>query len=128
MSHQRRNLLIFIAMQVLAVIIYPPSFFASSPPAAISPSALLLFIAVVLLAMNTKTFSLENGRDSLAFIQGINITVRLMMLFPNLYDAVGNLHLLLFVTQLLGIGLSWYAISILEKWRSAQLLFKKQKV
>ncbi|HEY88435.1 MAG TPA: hypothetical protein G4N98_01700 [Thermoflexia bacterium] len=128
MSHQRRNLLIFIAMQVLAVIIYPPSFFASSPQAAISPSALLLFIAVVLLAMNTKTFSLENGRDSLAFIQGINITVRLMMLFPNLYDAAGNLHLLLFVTQLLGIGLSWYAISILEKWRSAQLLFKKQKV
>ncbi|MEA3307957.1 MAG: hypothetical protein U9Q70_00400 [Chloroflexota bacterium] len=128
MSNQRKNLLLFIALQVIAVIIYTPAFLASSPQAAVAPPALLILMVLTLIALNTETISRENGRNTLVFIQGINITVRLMMLFPNLHDDAGNLHLLLFVTQLLGIGLSWYAISILEKWRSTQLLFKEQKV
>ncbi len=128
MSEQRRNLLMLIVMQIIAVAIYPPAFFASSPQAVISPSALLIFIAVALIAMNTKTIIPENGRNSLAFIQGINITIRLMMLFPNLHDAQGQLQLLLFATQLLGIGLSWYAIDMLGKWHLTQLLFEEKRL
>ena len=128
MSNQRKNLLAFIAMQMVAVIIYPPAFFASSPQTTIAPSALLILMLLTLIAMNTKTITPGNGRNSLAFIQGINITIRLLMLFPNLYDVEGNLYLFLFATQLLGMGLSWYALAILDKWRLAQLLFKEQRV
>ena len=127
MSDQQKKLLIFIAVQVIAIIVYPPSFFASSPQAIIAPPALLILMLVTLITLNSKAISPENGRNALAFIQGINITIRLLMLLPNLYDAEGNLHLILFVTQLVGIGISWYAISSLAKWRSTQLRFTNQE-
>lgn len=124
MSNQRTQLIILLVLQVVAVVIYPPTFFRAAPQAAVLPPALLFLFAVALIAMNTGGLSPIAGRSSLAFVQGVNIVVRLMMLLPNLKNAAGNWDWLLLILQLIAMGLSWYTMTQMEKRLPNSLLLR----
>jgi cytochrome bd-type quinol oxidase subunit 1 len=129
MSNQRTQLIVLLVLQAVAVIIYPPAFFETAPQAAVLPPALFVLFVIAIVAMNSGWFSSEAGRNSLIFVQGINIVVRLMMLFPNLKNAAGNWDWLLLICQIIAIALSWYTITQMEKRLPNDLLLTtKSKV
>ena len=124
MSNQSRSLIGLLILQAVAVIIYPPAFFQTSPQAEVLPPTLFLLFAVALVAMNTGTLSPVAGRTSLVFVQGVNIVVRLMMFLPNLRLANGNWDWALLVIQIIGIALSWFTITQMEKRPLGSLLLR----
>ncbi|MBN1874447.1 MAG: hypothetical protein JXA33_09475 [Anaerolineae bacterium] len=124
MSKQNSTLIGLLVLQVLAIILYPLVFFQQAPQAAVLPPALILLFIITLVAMHSGTLAPLAGRSALVFIQGINIVVRMMMFFPNLKNSTGQWDWALLVTQTLGIALSWYVISNMEKRAVQTLLFK----
>lgn len=125
MTKERAAIIGLIAMQILAVLIYPPIFFTDAPQAIVLPVALLFLLVAALIAMNTNAFSPTAGKNSLVFVQGLNIVVRLMMLLPNLRRPNGNWDPLLLILQLAGMGLSWYTIIQLDKRPVGSLLLTR---
>jgi len=123
MSNQRTQLIVLLVLQVVAVILFPPAFFQQAPQAAVLPPALLILFALALIAMNNGWMTAIAGRSSLIFVQGINIVVRLMMLFPNLKNAAGNWDWLLLIFQIIAMALSWYTMTRMEKLLPNELLF-----
>lgn len=122
MSSQRSQLITLLVMQVIAIIIYPLSFFEQAPQAAVLPPALLILFAIALVAMNTGRLLPVAGRNSLGFIQGINLVVRLMTFFPNLKSPEGRWNWLLLIFHVVSMALSWYAITQMEKLPPNDLL------
>lgn len=125
MLSSRSRLILLLVLQVLALLVYPPSFFSRAPQAAVLPPMLLLLLALALVGMNTRTLGLESGRTALNMVQGLNIVVRLMMLFPNL-KAGDSWDLFLFVAQLVGMGLSWFSMMQLERQPLSELVFRPE--
>jgi hypothetical protein len=123
---QNKSLIILLAIQAIALILYPPAFLARAPQARVLPPALLLLFILALVAMNTGAISPTGGRNSLSFVQGINIVVRLMTLLPNLKGEAGGWNVLLLIAQVLGIGLSWYALTQMERRPPRDLLFREE--
>ena len=123
MSNRRATLLILLVIQAIAIFIYPFSYFRQAPQAAVLPPVLLLLFAIALFAMNSGRFSPISGRNSLIFVQGINLVVRLMTFFPNLKKPDGHWSWMLLVTHVVSMGLSWYAITRMEKLPPTDLLF-----
>lgn len=129
MSNQRTQLIVLLVLQVVAVVLFPLAFFRQAPQAAVLPPALLILFALALVAMNNGWMTAIAGRSSLIFVQGINIVVRLMMLFPNLKNAAGNWDWLLLIFQIGAMALSWYTMTQMEKRLPNDLLFtSKNKV
>ena len=122
MSNQRSKLIILLIIQIIALILYPLSFFRQAPQAAVLPPALLILFSIALAAMNSGKLSAIAGRSSLGFVQGINLVVRLMTFFPNLKSADGSWNWMLLVTNIASMGLSWYAITRMEKLPPNDLL------
>jgi len=124
MTKDRQSFLVLLVLQVLAVSLYPPSFFQAAPQALVLPPALILLLLIGLGMMNFGILSLLVGRSFLVFVQGVNIVVRLMMLMPNLKHANGSWDPLLLILGFLGMGLSWYTITQMEKRPPATLLLR----
>jgi hypothetical protein len=123
MSKSKSSIILLLILQVVAILIYPPTYFQRSPQALVMPPALLILAVLAMVGVNTGTLSLENGRSSLVFIQGINIVVRLMTLFPNLRTPGGAWAWGLLISQIIGIGLSWYTMIQMDKIRLQVLRF-----
>lgn len=121
MSNQKLPIVVLLVLQVVAVLIYPPAYFQQAPQAAVMPPTLLILLVLALLGMNTGTLSITGGRSLLIFVQGINIVVRLMTLFPNLRTPTGGWAWMLLATQVLGLAISWYTMLQMEH-RSLQSL------
>ncbi len=124
MSNPRTALIVLLVIQAIAVLIYPPAFFSSAPQAIVLPAALLFLLGLALLGMNTGFLSPASGRNSLGFVQGVNIVVRLMIFLPNLKNAAGEWNFIFLLLQLIGIGISWYAIIEMNKRRVHHLLLR----
>ncbi len=114
---------LLLALQVIAVVIYPPSFFRANPQAAILPPALSLLFIIALVMLNTGALDRMAGRSFLVFIQGINIIMRLMMLFPHLKSG-GQWDFSLLIIELVAMGLSWFTIVQMEQLPLSVLRFK----
>ena len=126
MSNTKKlRLAALLIIQVVAFIIYPPAYFQRAPQAAVLPPSLLVLFVAALIGLNSGALSPENSRNSLVFIQGINVVVRMMTLFPNLRTPEGNWAWALLITQIIGIALSWYAMVVLEDTSMQGLLTKK---
>jgi len=125
MSKVKLPMTALLVLQVVALILYPPTFFQRAPQAAVLPPALFLLFVLALAGVNTNTLTLEGTRSLLIFVQGINIVVRLMMLFPNLKTSAGTWAWALLVLQLIGIGLSWFLMGELERRLLQDLKFKR---
>jgi hypothetical protein len=111
MMNRRPSLIVLLALQVVALIVYPPSFFDTAAQAAVLPPIFLLLMLLALIGMNTGTLTPILGRVSLVFIQGINLVIRLMMLFPNLLNLDGSWDIAFLIAEFVGLGLSWYVIN-----------------
>jgi hypothetical protein len=120
MPNQRSKLIVLLVLQAIAIVIYPFSYFRQAPQAAVLPPALFVLFLVALFAMNSGGLSPVAGRSSLGFIQGINIVVRLLTFLPNLKGEGWNWMLL--IAQAVGMGISWYALTQMEKWPPNTLL------
>lgn len=126
MSNRRPTLIMLLIIQAVAIFIYPPSFFRQAPQAAVLPPVLLLLFVIALVAMNSGRLSPTSGRNSLIFVQGINLVVRLMTFFPNLKNPDGRWEWMLLVTHIVSMGLSWYTITRMEKLPPNDLLLTNE--
>ena len=104
-----------LVLQVIALLLYPLSFLDQAPQAAVLPPTLLILMVVAIVTSNMGSLSLEAGRASLIFIQGVNIVVRMMIFFPNLKTPAGDWAWSLLITQVISIGLSWYTMVAIEQ-------------
>lgn len=125
-QQNRLALIGILVLQVVAVVLYPPAFFDRAPQAIVLPPALLILFGLSLLAMNTGVLTPAAGRSSLVFVQGVNIVVRLMMLFANLKTPDGEWDWLLIALLPLGIALSWISIMWMEKRQPRFLLLRQR--
>ncbi|MDY0018512.1 MAG: hypothetical protein RBT47_00770 [Anaerolineae bacterium] len=126
MMNRRPSLIVLLALQVVALIVYPPSFFDTAAQAAVLPPIFLLLMLLALIGMNTGTLTPILGRVSLVFIQGINLVIRLMMLFPNLLNPDGSWDIAFLIAEFVGLGLSWYVINQMETRPVNTLLLRQQ--
>ncbi len=126
MMNRRPSLIVLLALQVVALIVYPPSFFDTAAQAAVLPPIFLLLMLLALIGMNTGTLTPILGRVSLVFIQGINLVIRLMMLFPNLLNLDGSWDIAFLIAEFVGLGLSWYVINQMETRPVNTLLLRQQ--
>ena len=126
MQQNRLALIGILVLQVVAVILYPPVFFDRAPQAIVLPPAFFILFALTLLAMNAGVLTPAAGRSSLVFVQGVNIVVRLMMLFANLKTPDGEWDGLLIALLSLGIALSWASIVWMEKRQPRFLLLRRR--
>ncbi|MDF1513954.1 MAG: hypothetical protein P1S60_09105 [Anaerolineae bacterium] len=104
-----------LLIQLVALILYPLPFFQQAPQAAVLPPTLLILLIIAVLTTNTGSLSLEAGRASLVFIQGINVVVRIIMLFPNLKTPQGSWNWSLLLMQIISIALSWTSMVVIER-------------
>lgn len=127
MSNHKLPLAVMLIVQVVAFLIYPPAYFQQAPQAAVLPPSLLVLFIAALVGLYTGVLSVENARNSLVFIQGINLVVRIMTLFPNLRTPTGDWAWALLITQGVGIALSWFAMVTIEKVSMRKLMAKTDK-
>ncbi|HEY75455.1 MAG TPA: hypothetical protein G4O00_04635 [Thermoflexia bacterium] len=128
MQRDRLALIGILVLQIVAVILYPPAFFQRAPQAIVLPPAFLILFVLALIGMNTGVLTPTAGRSSLVFVQGVNIVVRLMMLFANLKTPAGDWDVTLIVLLLVAIALSWATILWMEKRQPRFLLLRQQSM
>jgi hypothetical protein len=127
-QRDRLALIGILVLQIVAVILYPPAFFQRAPQAIVLPPAFLILFVLALIGMNTGVLTPTAGRSSLVFVQGVNIVVRLMMLFANLKTPAGDWDVTLIVLLLVAIALSWATILWMEKRQPRFLLLRQQSM
>jgi hypothetical protein len=106
----RQKLLPVILIQVIPLLIFPINFLVSGLP----------FVALlVLLYIGLIYALLKRGRTwahSLSiFLQGLNIIVRVMMLFPNAVGADGQFNIPYILTNIVAILLSGWILLRLDQ-------------
>lgn len=128
MTRERLTLIGLLALQVIAVILYPPAFFQRAPQSIVLPPAFLLLFIVAILGMNTGALDPLAGRMLLVFVQGVNIVVRMIMFFANLFIPGGGWDWTLIAATVIGMVLSWLTITRMEKYPPRFLLLRQKKV
>lgn len=117
--NSNRRLLLYFVLPTLAPLIFPLDWITGFlfPGGYVSPAGiigLLLFIALFI----GLGFMLMRGRTSALtlaiFLQGLNVIVRLMMLFPRVY-VQGEYNIGYIVTTILSISLSMYLLLRLDR-------------
>jgi hypothetical protein len=108
-----QKIILFIVLPFLAPMLLPPRFY---DPSVGGP---ILFLAVVLgiSALLIGPFIWMGRSTALTlgiFVQGLNVIIRLMMLFPNL-SKLGVYDIPWLITSLLSIGLSIYLVLRLDR-------------
>ena len=126
MQRDRPALIGILVLQAVAIILYPPAFFQGAPQAIVLPPAFLILFVLALIAMNAGALTPTAGRSSLIFVQGVNIVVRLMMLFANLKTSEGDWNLPLIFLTLVAIAISWMTITWMEKRQPRFLLLYRR--
>ena len=128
MSREQMMMIGLLLLQIIAIALYPPVFFQESPQSAVLPPSLFLLLVLTVLGMNTGAIAPMTGRVALVFVQGINIVVRLMMVFPNLQSSSGAWDWLFIFLMSIGVALSWLAITLMEKRPPRSLLLRSPGV
>jgi hypothetical protein len=103
------KILFFFVLPAAAPLIYPPEMLLPNLP----------IIGLVLVMFMTLGYFLWKGY-ALAltlsiFLQGFNVIIRLMMLFPNVMSAAGQFYPVYLVAALASIALSFYLLMRLDK-------------
>ena len=83
----------------------------------------LIFIVVLGLAGVGLVTSKAWGRKLTIFVQGLNIIIRLITLFGNVYTAENGFRWAMMITYLCSMVLSWYILSYIDK-PEVQLIFE----
>jgi len=107
---QTNKILFFIVLPIIALLAWPPKTLASG----------FLAIPLVIVLIGLLSVPLFRGRSSALtfaiFLQGMNVIIRLMMLFPNSMSiATGTVNIAYLVTSLIGLGVSFYLVLRLDR-------------
>ena len=127
MTRERLTLIGLLVLQFIAIILYPPAFFQRAPQSIVLPPAFLLLFILAILGMNTGALDPMAGRTLMVFVQGVNIVVRMIMIFANLFIS-GGWDWALIITTVISMVLSWLTITRMEKYPPRFLLLRQKKV
>jgi hypothetical protein len=114
-----RKLLLYFVLPTLAPLIFPPDWITGLlfPGGYVSPAGVIGLLLVIALFIGLG-FMLMGGSSSALtlaiFLQGLNVIVRLMMLFPRVYSQ-GGYNIPYIVTTILSISLSMYLLLRLDR-------------
>ena len=105
------KILFFFVLPVLAILLYPPQMIFSGISS-------IVIIALTTVALVLLGLALLRGR-SLAltfsiFLQGLNVIIRIMMIFPFANKRDGSLDVVYVVTILLGLAISFYLMMYMD--------------
>ena len=101
--------LIFIILPTIAPLLFPPATLAGGLP--VIGVAIVVFVLLGVLIWRGRSTALTLT----IFIQGINVIVRLMMLFPHAQTNQGQLDIAYILVSVLSIGLSTYLLLRLDR-------------
>jgi len=114
-----QRLLLYFVLPALAPLIFPPDWLISlvAPAGGVSIAGIIGLLLTIGLFIGLG-FLLARGRSTALtlsiFLQGLNVIIRLMMLFPRVYvQCVPNPWYVL--TSALSIGLSMYLLLRLDR-------------
>lgn len=99
---------LFLLLPALAPLIFPPELLSGSLP---------LILTAILLFLVLGIFLWRGFRNALVlsiFLQGLNVIVRLMMLFPHATNRSGEYDWIYIATSLVSIILSWFLLTRLD--------------
>jgi len=104
-----QRVMFFFVLPIIAVIFYPPQSLISGW--LILPIVLVLFglFGYLLLRGNSTVLTL------VIFLQGMNVIIRLMMLFPHIIQLGGGIDFMYVAMNVLGIILSLYLLLRLDR-------------
>ena len=110
-----KRFLFYFLLPIIAYLSFPPAMLFGG-----TSNAIYFLIGVAVIFFGVLAFLLEKGRSTVLtlciFLQGLNVIMRLMMLFPNAYDnALGVYDLPYIFTNLLGLGISLYLVLRLDR-------------
>lgn len=112
----RKRLLLFAVIQILPLLILPPAMIFSG--GGINTGAIALVAALVVIYV-LLGWGLMRGRSwaltMSIFLQGMNVIVRLMMLFPNAVSKQGVWDVPLLIAFLIAITLSLWMMTRLDR-------------
>ena len=114
---QSRTILFVAVAQFVPLVLFPWGFSVGSAVAIVVLLALSVFLGWVLLRRKMWGVTLT------IFVQGLNIVVRLITLFANVYDEASGLHVGLLITYVASAALSLYLLSTIDKLE-IRLLFE----
>lgn len=108
-----QKILLFFVLPFIAPMLLPPRFYDPSVGGPILLLAVLLGVSAVLIGP-FLWFGRSTALTLAIFIQGLNVIIRLMMLFPNLYKQ-GVYDIPWLITSVLSLGLSLYLVLRLDR-------------
>ena len=117
MQESRSRTVLFVAIaQFVPLVLFPWSFSVGSLVAIFVLLALSGFLGWVLLSRKLWGVTLT------IFVQGLNVVVRLITLFANVYDEASGVDIALLITYVASAALSLYLLSTIDK-PEVRLLF-----
>lgn len=118
MQESRSRTILFVAVaQFVPLVLFPWGLSIGSVVAIAVLLALSVFLGWVLLRRKMWGVKLT------IFVQGLNIVVRLITLFANVYDEASGVNVGLLITYVASAALSLYLLSTIDK-SEVRLLFE----
>ena len=104
-----QRILFFFLLPFIAPVLYPPIIWAGGYMGIIVAGVLFILLGILLLQGRSTALTLS------IFLQGLNVIIRIMMLFPNATFIGGKPDFIYLTTGLLSICLSLYLVLRLDK-------------
>jgi hypothetical protein len=103
-----QKILFFFVLPFIAPLLFPPDMLISGWVAILFSLLLFTGLGIFLLRGNSTALTLA------IFLQGLNVIVRLMMLYPHVYER-GEFNFMWLLTSLLSIGISTFLVLRLDR-------------
>ena len=104
-----QRILLFFLLPFIAPLLYPPTVLAGGFMGIILAGVLFVLLGILLLRGRSTALTLS------IFIQGLNVIIRIMMLFPNATFVDGMPDYIYLITGLFSICLSLFLVLRLDK-------------
>lgn len=103
-----QKILLFFVLPLIAPLIYPPQLIFGTWFVPLTAALFFVVLGILLLRGNSTILTLS------IFLQGLNVVIRLMMLFPSLVQQ-GQFNFVWLITSVLSIALSTYLLLRLDR-------------
>ena len=110
--------LFFIVLPIVAIFCYPPALLMKG--ATVIGVVVIGFILLGILLWSGRSLALTFA----IFMQGLNVIVRIMMIFSNSMDKAGKFDALVASTMLLGLVISLFLVLRLDRLDVRQTMIR----
>jgi hypothetical protein len=117
--NQTQRFLLYFVLTALAPLLFPPDVLAGmvAPSGGLSLAGIIFIVLYLVLFIGLGVLLMRGRSNALTlsiFLQGLNVIVRLMMLFPRVYTQ-GEFNTVFVITSFLSMALSMYLLLRLDK-------------